>query len=174
MLKIMCGLDMKKASYKRSKITWPIPKTSLTPKACIFSKLKAIKGKVSLGENGLNFKKSQGASAVEMALILPILVMILFGIIQFGIAFNNWIALTHAAREGARLAAVGSFNEQAVRNSAPSVSIETVNVSGLNGNIGDPVTVTVIGNVLNIEIPFAGAWPVQLRSTATMRLETSN
>ena len=116
-------------------------------------------------------KNSKGASVVEFALILPLLVMMVFGIFQFGIAYNNWIALTHAAREGARLAAVGQYEESRVRESAPSVQIESINVAGQDGNIGDPVTVTVTGFVLNLEIPLAGSWPIQLSSTATMRLE---
>ena len=119
-------------------------------------------------------RNPRGATAVEMAFIMPVLVMILFGIFQFGIAYNNWIALTHAAREGARLASVGNYDEQSVRNSAPSVDIQSVSVSGLGGGIGDTVTVTVTGSVLDIQIPFAGHWPVQLQSTASMRLETSD
>ena len=116
-------------------------------------------------------RNEKGASAVEFALVLPIFIMLVFGIFQFGIAFNNWIALTHAAREGVRLAAVGQYDEQRVRDSAPSVSIQSISVSGQDGFIGDPVTVTVTGNVLNINIPLAGNWPVTLTSTAVMRLE---
>ena len=97
--------------------------------------------------------------------------MMLFGIFQFGIVYNNWIALTHAAREGARLAAVGAYSEQAVMDSAPSVTIGNINISGQDGNIGDPVTVTVQGTVLDVQIPFVGGWPIQLESTATMRIE---
>ena len=123
-------------------------------------------------------KSEKGASAVEFALILPILVILVFGIVQFGIAYNNYIALTHAAREGARLAAVNmdetegiEWFENRIRESAPSVSIESITLSGQDGNIGDSVAVTVTGEVLNIEIPLAGSWPVQLASTATLRLE---
>jgi Flp pilus assembly protein TadG len=116
-------------------------------------------------------RSEKGASAVEFALVLPIFVSIIFGIFQFGIAFNNWIAITHAAREGARLAAVGQYDEQRVRDSAPSVDIQSILVSGQGGTIGSPVTVVVTGNVLNINIPFAGNWPVTLTSTAIMRLE---
>jgi len=121
-----------------------------------------------------NINSQRGATAVEFALVFPLLVMILFGIFQFGIAYNNWIALTHAAREGARLAAVGKFTDQRVRASAPSVNITSIDTSGIGGTIGDPVTITVRGDVLDIQIPFVGHWPVQLESTATMRLETSN
>ncbi|MCL4378161.1 MAG: pilus assembly protein [Actinobacteria bacterium] len=116
-------------------------------------------------------KNQKGAAAVEFALILPILVTIVFGIFEFGIAFNNWISLTHAAREGARLAAVGQYTDQKVRDSAPSVQIQTINVTGLGGKIGDEITVQVIGSVLNINIPLVGNWPVQLTSTAVMRKE---
>ena len=119
----------------------------------------------------LKTKNEKGAAAVEFALILPILVIIVFGIFQFGIAFNNWISLTHAAREGARLAAVGQYTAQKVRDSAPSVQIQTINVTGLSGKIGESVTVQVVGNVLNLEIPLIGNWPVQLTSTAVMRKE---
>ena len=118
-----------------------------------------------------NLRNEKGASAVEFALVLPIFIMLVFGIFQFGIAFNNWIAITHAAREGARLAAVGQYNEQRVRDSAPSVDIQSISVSGQDGAVGDPVTVTVTGNVLNINIPFVNNWPVTLKSTAVMRLE---
>ena len=116
-------------------------------------------------------RNEKGASAVEFALVLPIFIMLVFGIFQFGIAFNNWIAITHAAREGARLAVVGQYDEQRVIDSAPSVDIQSISVSGQDGAVGDPVTVTVTGNVLNIEIPFVNSWPVRLTSTAVMRLE---
>lgn len=119
-------------------------------------------------------KNQRGASAVEFAIILPILVMILFGMFQFGIAYNNWIALTHAAREGARLAAVGNYDEQTVRDRAPSVDIASVDVTGLDGSIGDPVTVNVTGSVLDIQIPFVGSWPIQLQSEASMRIEQTD
>jgi Flp pilus assembly protein TadG len=48
----------------------------------------------------------RGQTMTEFALILPILVVLLFGIIQFGIIFNNYVTLTDAARAGARKAAV--------------------------------------------------------------------
>ena len=41
-----------------------------------------------------------------MAIVLPLLLLILFGIIDFGIALNRQIQLTQAAREGARVAAI--------------------------------------------------------------------
>ena len=43
---------------------------------------------------------------VEFAIVLPVLCLLLFGVIQFGILFNNYITLTDAVRAGARKAAV--------------------------------------------------------------------
>src|SRR5215472_18044642 len=52
----------------------------------------------------------RGAAAVEFALLLPLLLLLVFGIIDFGRAINAQITLTQAAREGARLAALGQPN----------------------------------------------------------------
>lgn len=43
-----------------------------------------------------------GAAAVEFALVLPILVLFLFAIVQFGLLFSVYNTMVHAAREGAR------------------------------------------------------------------------
>ena len=43
----------------------------------------------------------------EFALVLPVLALLLFAVIQFGIVFNNYVTLTDATRAGARKAAVG-------------------------------------------------------------------
>jgi Flp pilus assembly protein TadG len=48
----------------------------------------------------------RGAAAVEFAILLPILVVIIFGVIAFGIAFARLETYISAAREGARFAAV--------------------------------------------------------------------
>jgi Flp pilus assembly protein TadG len=51
-------------------------------------------------------RSERGQTMTELALVLPVLVLLLFGIIQFGITFNNYITLTDAVRAGARKAAV--------------------------------------------------------------------
>jgi Flp pilus assembly protein TadG len=48
----------------------------------------------------------QGQTMTEFAIVLPILCLFLFGVIQFGILFNNYVTLTDAVRAGARKAAV--------------------------------------------------------------------
>jgi len=49
----------------------------------------------------------RGTAAVEFALVLPVLLLIVFGIVDFGRALNAQLTLTGAAREGVRLAALG-------------------------------------------------------------------
>ena len=49
----------------------------------------------------------RGAAAVEFAIIAPVLFMLVFGIIEFGIAWSEKNVFVGAAREGARFAAVG-------------------------------------------------------------------
>jgi Flp pilus assembly protein TadG len=52
-----------------------------------------------------------GQSVLEFALVLPVLLLILMGIVQFGAVFNSLITLNAAAREGARLMAAESCLE---------------------------------------------------------------
>jgi Flp pilus assembly protein TadG len=51
-------------------------------------------------------KNERGQTMTEFALVLPILLVLLFGIMQFGIIFNNYVALTDAARAASRKGAV--------------------------------------------------------------------
>lgn len=50
----------------------------------------------------MNIKDQKGASAVEFAIVLPVLLLILFGIIEFSVAFYDKAMITNASREGAR------------------------------------------------------------------------
>jgi TadE-like protein len=55
----------------------------------------------------IDLRNERGQSLTEFALALPILALLLFAVIQFGIVFNNYVTLTDATRAGARKAAVG-------------------------------------------------------------------
>ena len=55
----------------------------------------------------------RGAAAVEMALVLPLLLLILFGLVDFGRAFNYQMQLTQAAREAVRVKALGGTDDDA-------------------------------------------------------------
>jgi hypothetical protein len=52
-----------------------------------------------------NLSSDIGAALIELAMVLPLIVMLVLGMVSAGIALNNQLALTHAAREGGRFAA---------------------------------------------------------------------
>jgi Flp pilus assembly protein TadG len=123
-------------------------------------------------------RRNEGQAAVEMALILPILVVLVLAIAQFGIAFNNYLTLTDATRAGARKAAVSRFvgdggaSAQAlVMTDASSVPGVAATVTSDNWNVpGSDVVVTATAPY---SIDILG-WTVKagnLTSTTTERLE---
>jgi len=98
-------------------------------------------------------RREDGQAITEFALILPVLVALLLGIIQFGIVFNNYLTITDAARAGARKAAVSRFigdngasAKTTAQNSAQQLDQTAlkVTVSSTNWNVpGSDVDVTV-------------------------------
>ena len=92
-------------------------------------------------------KRKNGQSVVEFALILPVLLMILLGIIEFGRLLETTNVLTSAAREGARAAAVSAPDVTQV-NSAANNILSANNITGASITVNGPntnreVTVTV-------------------------------
>jgi len=72
--------------------------------------------------------RDRGAAAVEFAIVLPLLLLLAFGIIDFGRALNAQITLTQAAREGARLDALNQPN-LVTRTRAAATGLGAVNVT---------------------------------------------
>ncbi len=75
-------------------------------------------------------RDERGQTLAEFALVLPLLGMLLFGIVQFGIAFNHYLTLTDAVRAGARKAVVSrhlsdrvGVTKAAVKNSASGLPL---------------------------------------------------
>ena len=66
-------------------------------------------------------RRERGAVAVEMAIVLPILVLLVGGIVDFGRAYFTQVVLTNAAREGARAAVVRA--DPVARANAASLGI---------------------------------------------------
>lgn len=59
-------------------------------------------------------RRERGAALVEFALALPLLLVVLAGIVDFGFAFQRWEVITNAAREGARLASLPGYDSTSV------------------------------------------------------------
>ncbi len=58
--------------------------------------------------NRRNDRKEIGQALVEFALLLPIFLVVLFLIIDFGVGISRWVIVTNSTREGARIGAVGA------------------------------------------------------------------
>ena len=125
-------------------------------------------------------RKSDGQAAVEMALILPILVVLVLAIAQFGIAFNNYLTLTDATRAGARKAAVSRFAGDGGTAAKALVMSDASSVPGVSATVtsSDP-TWSVPGSdvVVTATAPYSInilGWVIKagnLTSTTTESLE---
>lgn len=81
--------------------------------------------------------RRRGASVVEMAVVSPILVMLVFGIIEFGWAFMVRQMVTNSAREGARVAAVQAVvDDVEIRDTVKDALSSIPNLVVSDGDIG--------------------------------------
>ena len=85
----------------------------------------------------------RGAAAVEMALVMPILILMVMGIIDFGRIFNGEIQLSQAAREGARVAALGESGGF-VKQNVVDRTMAALNNPAFQGNGSVTVSVNVV------------------------------
>ncbi len=65
--------------------------------------------------------RGRGAAAVETALVLPVILLIFFGILEFGMLFKDWFATISATRAGARLASAEPRNATFAQDAADQV-----------------------------------------------------
>ena len=91
----------------------------------------------------LRKRAERGATAVEFAIVASLLFMVLFGTVQFGIAFNRYQGLQASGREAARLAALGQTTvDQIIARAKESVSIVDPNNLNRGGSSECPTPVT--------------------------------
>ncbi|MFC6356667.1 TadE/TadG family type IV pilus assembly protein [Luethyella okanaganae] len=111
----------------------------------------------------------RGAAAVEFALMLPVLLMLVLGLLEFSRVYNVQISLSNAAREGARVMAI--HNDAAQARSAASAAAPSVSPAIASSDItvspdtcadGSTVTVTIDYDIalmtgfFGVEIPLSG------------------
>lgn len=122
----------------------------------------------------------RGASLVEFAVLAPLLLLLVFGIIEMGWVFGQFNDLRHGVREGARFAAVDAGNGQAITDyvcdsmdlSSGSASIE-VDLSRTGADVGDTGTITVRSDIEPLTgVPLVTSFvPDILTSTVSFRIE---
>jgi Flp pilus assembly protein TadG len=120
----------------------------------------------------------RGAAAVEFALVLPILLLVMCGIVDFGRALHAQVVLTQAAREGARLAALGEPDTVTrTRGAARTLSGVQVDVSACPANLAAADAVVTVTHQFNFATPigaFADTFggdigPITLTGRGVMR-----
>ena len=128
--------------------------------------------------DGATTSRSQrGTAAVEFALVLPIVLMVVLAMVQVGLLVRDRLLVESAVRSGARTAAVEPGDDairSAVLRAAPALDAQAVSVATSRaGSQGDPVTVNVT-YAASIRVPFV-AWlfpsGVTMRAEATDRQE---
>lgn len=80
------------------------------------------------GRRARRGRGERGAALIEFALLAPVLIALLLGIIDFGVGFNDWISLRQGAREGARQAVtgrLGSDTDCAIQPGSPAFPAST-------------------------------------------------
>lgn len=129
-------------------------------------------------------RDERGVAAVEFALVLPLLLILMFGIVEFGLAWYSKQVLTNASREGARAGIV--WQDPKMTDSEITAVVQnyltqsgftqpvTVTVTGAGGASGDPLTVKVSENYsFNVLPGFVAAvtGQITIESTTVMRHE---
>ncbi|WP_458413552.1 TadE/TadG family type IV pilus assembly protein [Schinkia sp. CFF1] len=125
-------------------------------------------------------KSQKGQAMVELALTLPILILILFGIIDFGRIFHVYLTLENAGREAARIASLGGTDTeiaQMAKQAAPSLNGNNITVTASPSKsyrtTGTYVTVTLTYPI-SFSIPLLSSFlpdPVMIHSKTVMRVE---
>lgn len=157
------------------------------------AKARALSPLAWVEAGGRRLQKTEtGQSLVEFAMVLPLFLILMFGLVDFGRAFYSWMLITEAAREGARTGAVQkdwTAMQAAVYNSMcnpypGNCSLDTtkmtLNKSGVNGARGGQVSVSIsyafayatpLGNIIAL-IPGGGSLATPTISAySSMRLE---
>ena len=86
-----------------------------------------------------------GTSVVEMAFVLPLLLLLVFAIGDFGIAYTRWNSLTNAVREGARVGVV--FRAPCNAGAVTTEIQNTVSSFAASAGLDGPSIVTTVANV---------------------------
>lgn len=108
---------------------------------------------------------------VEFAIVLPMLVLLVFGTIEFGRAYNAQLSVTHAAREGVREYAItkdAAKGAAAARASAPALRPGDMGISNSACTSGQPATMTVT-YPFQFFLPFVPLGPMTLTGQGVMR-----
>jgi Flp pilus assembly protein TadG len=121
-------------------------------------------------------RRERGASLVEMALVMGILLLLASGVVDQGRTLHYYIVITNAAREGVRYGSLFSGDRNAVEGaviqeaagSGVSIAPADITINGLNAAPADPIEVQVTHTVNMLMGAFVGVGQIDLRSSTVM------
>jgi len=135
----------------------------------------------------MRLKKPTGQALVEFALVVPLLIILIFGIIEFGVLLYDKAVITNASREGARYGIVlrqTRYTKAEIEAVAQSycqnhlvtfvgTSVPVANATFTTQNFGDPLSVQVSYNYAFLVLPkFLGlGQTLNLQATTVMKYE---
>ncbi len=119
---------------------------------------------------GNRTRRDGGASLVEFALVVPILTLFLFGIVQFGLAFDQKQSINSAAREGARTAAI---QDDSVTYTAIRARVDS-SFQGLASDTVDNVIVEIVDPATGTPTVAAATNPCKDNAGQTVRVTAIN
>lgn len=91
-------------------------------------------------------REDRGAAAVEFALVVPVLLMLVFGIVNFGQFLSVRQAATQAAAEGARAAAVSPLGDDPAANGRAAIDAALDGIGGCGDGVVCDVAITACGD----------------------------
>jgi Flp pilus assembly protein TadG len=143
-----------------------------------------------------NRRGERGAALLELALTLPLLLLVSVGIFEFGRCYQTWQVVTNAAREGARLAVLPSANSGAIEarirgymqdgqlvdvasatvtiDSNSTIPVGAANASASVVTVTYPFNFIVLNPVARLVVGGSGlgSAPVTITASSAMRNET--
>ena len=86
-------------------------------------------------------RSEHGAELIEMVLVTPLLLLLVFGIIDFGFLFQRYVVLTNAAVEGARVASLPGYTAGDAQTRVQSYVVNALPAGVVANAVAVPVTV---------------------------------
>lgn len=98
-------------------------------------------------------RDERGQALVELALVVPVLLLLVLGIFEFGRLLNAYMTVQHACREGARLGMLGATDAEieAVVASTAAVSLDTTR---LTVGVSPPISARTSGVVMTVSVTY--------------------
>lgn len=117
-----------------------------------------------------HLQNERGSQLIEFLAVFPMIVMALLFIWQVALVAYTVVVAESAARDGARVAAVGGEFEDAVERAAYGLDVSSESFTSGTA-YGEEVTVTVTATIPSIKIPFIGRIEQDLTADASMPKE---